>query len=199
MGKGESSMEANATKQRVVDALNIVIEEIPPDKLSVGIVSYEAGVSRQTFYYHFRNIYDVLIWAIKSRMRYPDGLTSGTMAPSPFECVKDLCNALKLNRELVYAYLGPYRNRMRNDLRDYLFNVCRQSLIYALGDLVEENYIDTLAYFHADGYIGLVNHWLEGGMKGDMSKELDGITGFCDACLVPEIKERIAMNGFKPR
>ena len=192
-------METNATKQRVVDALVSLAAEGPLDKISVGSLAARAGVSRQTFYYHFRNIYDVFLWAVTSKMKYPDGKLSGRVAPSPTRCVVDLCHSLKENRGLIYAFMGYYRTELRDDLRDYLYNVCRINLAYLMSDHATEAEIEIAAHFHVDGYIGIINHWLEMGMKEDICELVDSLVHLLKNSLKPEMLERLEENCPKPR
>ena len=192
-------METNATKQRVVDALVSLVAEVPLDKISVGSLAARAGVSRQTFYYHFRNIYDVFLWAVTSRMKYPDGKLSGKVAPSPTRCVVDLCHSLKENRELVYAFMGYYRVELREDIRDYLYNVCRINLLYLMSDHATEEDVEIAAHFHVDGFIGIINHWLETGMREDMADMVESLIQTMKTSLRPDMLERLEENCPKPR
>ena len=49
-------------KQRLADALKAEMSEKPLDKITVRSLTERCGVNRQTFYYHFDDIYDLLKW-----------------------------------------------------------------------------------------------------------------------------------------
>lgn len=55
----------DATKQALANSLRTLLYSKPLEKITVGEVSAGAGVNRQTFYYHFDNIIDLLLYASK--------------------------------------------------------------------------------------------------------------------------------------
>lgn len=54
--------EASHTKQMIKKVLVSLCETQPFRKISVQQIAQEAGINRQTFYYHFTDKYDLLRW-----------------------------------------------------------------------------------------------------------------------------------------
>lgn len=52
----------DATKRALADSLRKLLLEKPLPKITIGEVSTGAGVNRQTFYYHFADIVDLLLY-----------------------------------------------------------------------------------------------------------------------------------------
>jgi len=57
------------TKKALLKAFGTVLERKPFKKITVGDLTEECGISRMTFYYHFKDIYDMLKWALEHALR----------------------------------------------------------------------------------------------------------------------------------
>ena len=53
---------AKYTKQMLADALYRTLEKKPLDRIRISDLTQECGVNRQTFYYHFHDIYELVEW-----------------------------------------------------------------------------------------------------------------------------------------
>lgn len=58
-------MASQITKNAIVKAFEKLVKTIPLKNLTVGEIAKEAGVNRQTFYYHFHDIYDLALYNAK--------------------------------------------------------------------------------------------------------------------------------------
>lgn len=56
------------TKIKITDALRELMLERPLRKITVQDIMERTHMKRQSFYYHFRDVYDVLEWEIKRRL-----------------------------------------------------------------------------------------------------------------------------------
>lgn len=50
------------TKKALAESLKNMLAEKPLDKITVVDIVNDCGVNRQTFYYHFQDIYDLMEW-----------------------------------------------------------------------------------------------------------------------------------------
>ena len=48
------------TKQQFADALSALLERKSLDRITVSDITDECGLNRQTFYYHFHDIYELI-------------------------------------------------------------------------------------------------------------------------------------------
>ena len=55
------------TKRALVASLKDLLAEKPLDKITVTDLTEHCGVNRMTFYYHFKDIYDLVEWAYIER------------------------------------------------------------------------------------------------------------------------------------
>lgn len=54
--------EPMKTEEKLGRALKDLMSKEPLDQISVKRLTAICGINRQTFYYHFRDIYDLLTW-----------------------------------------------------------------------------------------------------------------------------------------
>ncbi|ARP49792.1 MULTISPECIES: TetR family transcriptional regulator [Caproicibacterium] len=59
------------TKERIVETLRDLMKERPLNKITVQNIMDRANMKRQSFYYHFQDIYDVLDWEINTNLIAP--------------------------------------------------------------------------------------------------------------------------------
>ena len=50
------------TKRALAESLKKLLLEKPLDRITVSDITEDCGVSRMTFYYHFRDVYDLIEW-----------------------------------------------------------------------------------------------------------------------------------------
>ena len=53
----------NTTKQALEAALKNMLLKKPLDKITIQDLTSDCGISRMAFYYHFKDIYDLVEWA----------------------------------------------------------------------------------------------------------------------------------------
>ena len=51
------------TKRALEQSLRNLLREKPLSKITVTDITEDCGISRMTFYYHFKDIYDLVEWA----------------------------------------------------------------------------------------------------------------------------------------
>lgn len=59
------------TKEKIVSALRELMQERPLQKITVQDIMNCAGMKRQSFYYHFQDIYEVVGWEVDRKLLAP--------------------------------------------------------------------------------------------------------------------------------
>ena len=54
--------DSNITKRALASALKGLMEELPFDKINVAHICERCDMNRKSFYYHFRDKYDLVNW-----------------------------------------------------------------------------------------------------------------------------------------
>ena len=60
---------SNLTKKALLVAFGELLEEKPFNKITITDITEKCGLNRMTFYYHFDNIYELMIWGLEMQMR----------------------------------------------------------------------------------------------------------------------------------
>lgn len=153
------------TKDILALSLKHLMREKPLDKITIRELALAAGVNRQTFYYHFRDVYELLGWiyrseaiaAIADKKSYANW-TAG------FQAILDY---IQTNRTFC---LSTYRSLGREHLERFLL----AQLLKLLGDVVAEiaagcpipaEQQQFITHFYSQAFAGILLEWLEGGLE----------------------------------
>jgi len=141
-----------------------MMQTIPLSKISVGDISEFCNISRNTFYYHFKDKYDLINWIfyteISPQIKKPSDLT---------HCLNALMLYMQENKKF---YINALRTEGQNS-----FSEC---LMYFYEDLIKKRLeeidsdselssfeIDITSRFYGHALIGLVLDWSKNGMETD--------------------------------
>lgn len=159
----------NHTKQIIEDSLKKLMLQKPLDKITIRDLTEDCGISRMTFYYHFKDIYDLVEWScIADATRALEGKkTYDTWN----EGLLQIFEAVYENKPFI---LNAYRCISRDQIESFLFHLT-SDLIMAV---VEEKAADTeiseenrrfIADFYKYSFVGIMLDWIKQGMKDDYS------------------------------
>ena len=158
---------SQVTKRALEASLKKLLLEKPLHKITVSDITDDCGINRMTFYYHFKDIYDLVEWscqedASRARAGKKTYETWQQGFLQIFEAVQD-------NKPFI---LNVYRSVSREQVENYLYQVTYQ----LLEDVVEEQaqgmsvraedkaFIATLYKYM---FVGLMLDWVKADMKGD--------------------------------
>ena len=54
---------SQVTKRALEESLKRMLLRKPLDRITISDITEDCGISRMTFYYHFKDIYDLVEWA----------------------------------------------------------------------------------------------------------------------------------------
>ena len=57
----------NTTKAALEESLKRLLLKKPLDKITITDITTDCGISRMAFYYHFKDIYDLVEWVLRGR------------------------------------------------------------------------------------------------------------------------------------
>ena len=61
-------MKSDETKRHLSLAFLELLDKRPIGKISISDITVQCSVSRMTFYYHFRDIYDLAGWTLENEL-----------------------------------------------------------------------------------------------------------------------------------
>ncbi len=154
------------TKRHIATTLKEMVRQQGFSSLSVGELIRRCDISRNTFYYHFRDKYEVVSWIFYDEIRpflaQFDRLENWTAGLS------ELCLYLQANREF---YIPMLEVQGQNSFCECLTQFY-QDLIYALllkqgAHALQERQMQTVSRFIAAGIVSEIRRWGHRGMKSD--------------------------------
>ena len=185
----------NRTKYELEASLKKLLLQKPLDKITINDLTTDCGISRMAFYYHFKDIYDLVEWvcledaarALQGKKTY-DTWQEGLL--QIFEAVLE-------NRPFI---LNVYRSVSREQIESYLFQLTR-SLIR---DVVEEKAAGTglseeektfIADFYKYSFVGVMLDWVRTGMKEDYGEIVDRISTVMKGNITNSIQNFLSTAG----
>ncbi len=154
--------DANITKRALSGSLKKKMLEKPFDKISVIDICEGCGMNRKSFYYHFKDKYDLVNWIF-----YTDFILLASSRI--FEDGWDLIHTLA---ELFYQDRDFYRCALeiegQNSFRDYFYESTMPIMnlfMRDLGSSEEQIYINQR--YMSDAFLAIMHRWLKSGSDQD--------------------------------
>ena len=158
---------ANFTEKAIADTFVEMLNERPLDKITVRELSERCGISRNTFYYHFHDVYDLLDSILRAEeARLLANLdTISTLRQA-------LSQAFQFVTENWQAIRHVYNSVSRDSLSQYLFNAASMNMRRYLegqraGLDVSDRDFDDLVRLYACMIEGVVLNGLREGISQD--------------------------------
>lgn len=156
---------AESTKIRIAESLKELLARKPLEKLTVSDISNNCGVNRQTFYYYFHDVYDLIEWILLSEGRklFSDRRNRESWQDGFLE----IFSAMKENSIFVRQ---TYRSHARENLEKILLEGAETIILQILA--TEEIPLSRedaafIAGFYKHAFAGIVLDWIGSDMKGD--------------------------------
>ena len=157
----------NATKQTLSASLKRWMLKKPLDKITIQDLTSDCGMSRMAFYYHFKDIYDLVEWTcVEDATRALQGKKT---YDTWHEGLTQIFEAVLENRPFV---LNAYRCISRERMERYLFQLT-YGLIRGVVDeksqglAISEEDKTFIADFYKYSFVGIMLDWIQKGMGED--------------------------------
>ena len=164
------------TKRALAESLKKLLLEKPLDRITVSDITEDCGVSRMTFYYHFKGVYDLIEWTwLQEAERALDGQKTYDTWQQGFLQIFQL---VQENRAFV---MNLYHSISREQVERYLYRLTYQLLIGVVeeksaGMSVRDEDKKFIADFYKYAFVGLMLDWIRGGMKGEPQVLIDRLS-----------------------
>ena len=155
----------NTTKENISDALKRLLQRKSLPKITIADIARECGVTRMTFYYHFTDIYDLLLWICENdrRAALEDIADAG-------QWQEGLLSLLETARENQSFVANVCRNVDRKAVGKYLHNVTGELLKEVIDIQSEDIRISeadkkVAVEFYKFAMVGAELAWVDSGMR----------------------------------
>lgn len=158
---------SNTTKQALEASLKRMLLKKPLDKITIRDITEDCGISRMAFYYHFKDIYDLIEWAcVEDASRALEGKkTYDTWQ----EGLIQIFEAVLENKAFV---LNAFHCISRDQMERFLFKLT-YGLIRGVVDEksqgvdISEEDKAFIAEFYKYSFVGIMLDWIRKGMQED--------------------------------
>jgi probable dihydroxyacetone kinase regulator len=163
------------TKDLLARSLKALMEKSPLERITVQDVVDGCSLNRRTFYYHFRDIYDLLSWLYKKeviaelvRFATKDSWANG---------FRFLLCYIRDNRDFC---LCAFRSLKREYIEQYHYSVIYRHILPIIEGLDESRGIADgrkafLANLYAVSFVALVVQWIQNGMQEEPQALVDAL------------------------
>lgn len=152
--------DSSLTKRALAQAIKELMNEKPLVKISIADIGDRCQMNRQSFYYHFRDKYDLVNWIF-----YTELITELQNSPNKdeYEELKNICRYLYDNRAF---YINALKFTGQNSFYEYFGEVIYQLLKAAFNESFgNSDQSDFNAMFYADALRACIFRWLTSGAK----------------------------------
>lgn len=152
--------DSNITKKALANALKELMTEKSFEKISVSDICDRCGMNRKSFYYHFKDKYDLVNWIFYTdfirNMKF-DSYDKG------WDVVSDLCR--HFYKEKAF-YRAAFKIEGQNSFKDYVLETLEPITRYFIDG--SEMIIDDEEFFMTflgDAFLSAIMRWLREGMQ----------------------------------
>lgn len=152
--------DSNITKRALATALKDLMEENPFDKINVSDICEKCSMNRKSFYYHFRDKYDLVNWIFDTEFILA---ISRQQTDSGWNFMKKLFEYLYSNRDF-------YRKALKIEGQNSFSDHFQEVLVSVVNEYISENLIiktngteraeEFYGYFIADGIVCAIRRWI---------------------------------------
>ena len=182
------------TEYRLAEILKTMMSEVPLDSISVTTLTKRCHVNRQTFYYHFHDIYDLLTLVFLNEQ-----IPSLKETNNIKELVKNVYSYYVDNRGFVDAAINSAGKEL---FQEFIYNACYQTILRFVNNTIDAKKLHindrkAITRFYALAYANSIVYYL----STYKNKTVDGLLN-CFAfesenSLNQAVERLLILRGFK--
>lgn len=167
---------SNITKRALEASLKNLLLQKPLNKITVGDIANDCGINRMTFYYHFKDIYDLIEWScVEDAAKALEGKKTYDTWQEGF---LNIFNAVLDNKPFI---MNVYRSVSREQIEMYLYKLTYNLLIdvvneKSVGMAVSDEDKKFIADFYKYAFVGIMLNWIRNDMKEEPKQIVDRLS-----------------------
>ena len=174
-------MSSTLTKRALEQSLKRLLASKPLAKITIADITEDCGISRMTFYYHFKDIYDLVEWCLEEDAA---SVLNGAQTVETWqEGYLAVLSEVQQNKAFITTI---YREMSRERVERFLFPAVRRLVLGVIEaqpncTRASERARNFIADFYAQALAGVTLEWIESGMAvepqilvSNVAKSLDG-------------------------
>ncbi|MDF2872699.1 MAG: transcriptional regulator [Anaerocolumna sp.] len=167
---------SQTTKRALEASLKNLLLQKPLDKITISDIAEDCGINRMTFYYHFKDIFDLVEWSCVEDAK--KALAGKKTYETWQQGFLQIFQAVLENKPFI---MNVYHSVSREHVENYLYKLTYDLLIgvveeKAIGMEVHEDDKKFIADFFKYAFVGLMLEWIKNGMKDDPGQMIDRLS-----------------------
>ena len=164
---------AVTTKRAIETSLKHLLLAKPLNKITIGDIAEDCGISRMTFYYHFKDIYDLVEWSCQEDAARA---LKGNRTASTWQVgFLSILRSVQENKPFI---INVYKCVSRERVERYLYDVTYDLLISVVreesaGLHVRDEDQEFVAHLFKYAFVGMVLDWIADDMHADPTVMVD--------------------------
>lgn len=155
------------TKRALEQSLKKLLLKKPLTKITINDITEDCGMNRMTFYYHFKDIYDLVEWACLEDAR--KALNEKKTYDTWQQGLLQIFEAVRENKPFV---MNLYRCIDREQVEKYLKPLVDQLLLNVINEEAKEMTVRDedkrfIAQVYSYVFVGLMLDWIKEDMQAD--------------------------------
>jgi len=147
--------DSNMTKKAFSSSVKVLMDEKAFEKISIGDICSDCGLNRKTFYYHFKDKYDLINWVFNSE--FAEG-AENMQYTEAWDLLIDLSYYLYENKKFYRKALSiKGQNSFLNYFREYMFDIIS---MYNKEKMKQDKMEEFRIILFADSYVMALKRWL---------------------------------------
>lgn len=165
------SMESKAVQKTIIDTFLQLLEEVPLRKITVNLLAERCGINRNTFYYHYRSVPDLLEQIITEETdRVIEAHPGVSTLEECFSCIYEYASS---NRKVL---LKVFRSARRDILEIHLWRICSHAVsswfeIALKGRTLKKEDEELILGYYQNLLFGTLMRWLADGMDSGIMEQ----------------------------
>ena len=165
--------DSNITKRALAAALKELMEQKPFSKINVAEICEKCGMNRKSFYYHFKDIYDLADWTLQEALH--TAIADNRTHDNWQQGFLNLLDVLKAHQPLI---LNVYRAIDREQVERYMRREVEALLLpvveeQAAGLQISEKGKHMVAIFYTYAFMGIVLERIQRNMQASAQEVAD--------------------------
>jgi len=179
--------DSNITKQALADSLKRLMARTDFNQISVKDIVKDCRLTRQAFYYHFKDKYDLMNWIYYTETaRF---MSSYNTVEHWLDGMVDLCNYMRQNKTFYIKALNTTgQNSFPEYLRDYIRDISISVIENAQNAEFNEDKWGFTTEFISTAFVGMLVRWASNGMKDEPVEYVTKMRSLFDGSILCELE-----------
>ncbi len=164
---------SQTTKRALEASLKNLLLKKPLDKITINDIAEDCGINRMTFYYHFKDIYDLVEWScVEDATKALEGKRTYDTWQQGF---LQIFEAVLANKPFI---MNVYHSVSREQVEIYLYKLTYDLMIAVVdekadGMTVRDEDKKFIADFYKFAFVGLLLDWIKKDMRENPQAIID--------------------------